>query len=142
MGACLLFPLYLCHYVIMLMSSLSLIGFYSRDVILKLYLLQVYHRSVKTLLSNWKVFMSFSLLSIYSNLLSWHIQQNTGVFMIACANLLFYNKVIDGTIIKWIAGQFIYQFGGTYIHHISWIKLKLWLLARHRYIHFYYHKNE
>jgi len=78
--------------------------------------------SVKTLLSNWKVFMSFSLLSIYSNLLSWHIQQDTDVFMIACANLLFYNKVIDGTIIKWIASQFIYQFGVTYTHHISWIK--------------------
>jgi hypothetical protein len=78
--------------------------------------------SVKTLLSNWKVFMSFSLLSIYSNLLSWHIQQDTDVFMITCANLLFYNKVIDGTIIKWIASQFIYQFGVTYTHHISWIK--------------------
>lgn len=78
--------------------------------------------SVKTLLSNWKVFMSFSLVSIYSNLLSWHIQQNTDVFMIACANLLFYNKVIDGTIIKWIASQFLYQFGVTYTHHLSWIK--------------------
>ena len=55
---------------------------------------------------------------IDSNSLSNPIQQNMEVLMAERANLVFHNKVIDGTAIKRLISRLIDHFGMAYTSHI------------------------